>query len=41
MKQDEMPVGFSMVLAQNPNIMQKFMRRGEDQRKREINCGMF
>ncbi len=35
MKQDEMPVGFSMALAQNPEAMQKFALLGED-KKQEI-----
>lgn len=41
MKQDKMPVGFSMALAQNPNVKQKFARLSEDEKKRVINCEMF
>lgn len=35
MKRDEMPVGFSMALAQNPDAMQKFAMLSED-KKRQI-----
>ena len=35
MKRDEMPVGFSMALAQNPDTMQKFAMLSED-KKRQI-----
>lgn len=37
MKQDEMPVGFSMALAQNPDAMQKFAQLSEDKKKEIIN----
>ena len=33
MKRDEMTVGFSMALAQNPLALQKFAMLGEDKRK--------
>ncbi len=36
MKRDEMPVGFSMALAQNPDAMQKFALLGEDKKKQII-----
>ncbi len=36
MKRDEMPVGFSMALAQNPDAMQKFAMLGEDKKKQII-----
>ena len=36
MKRDEMPVGFSMALAQNPEAMQKFALLGEDKKKQII-----
>ncbi len=36
MKQDKMPVGFSMALAQNPEAMQKFALLGEDKKKQII-----
>lgn len=35
MKRDEMPIGFTMALAQNPDAMQKFAMLNED-KKREI-----
>ena len=38
MKRDEMPVGFSMALAQNPDAMQKFAMLSED-KKRQIIAG--
>lgn len=34
MKSDEMPVGFSMALAQNPDTMQKFTMLSEDKKKK-------
>lgn len=37
MKQGEMPVGFSMALAQNPEAMQKFALLGEEKKKEIIN----
>lgn len=33
MKRDEMPVGFSMALAQNPEAMQKFAMLSEDKKR--------
>ncbi len=36
MKRDEMPVGFSMALAQNPEAMQKFALLSEDEKKQII-----
>ncbi len=36
MKRDEMPVGFSMALAQNPEAMKKFALLGEDKKKQVI-----
>lgn len=36
MKRDEMPVGFSMALAQNPDAMQKFALLSEDKKKQII-----
>ena len=33
MKRDEMPIGFSIALAQNPDAMQKFALLGEDKKK--------
>lgn len=36
MKRDEMPVGFSMALAQNPEAMQKFAMFSEDKKKQII-----
>lgn len=38
MKRDEMPIGFTMALAQNPDAMQKFAMLNED-KKREIVAG--
>ncbi len=35
MKRNEMPVGFSMALAQNPEAMQRFAMLSDD-KKREI-----
>lgn len=35
MQRDEMPMGFSMALAQNPETMQKFAMLSED-KKRQI-----
>lgn len=37
MKRDEMPVGFSMALAQNPDAMQKFAMLSEDKKQEIIN----
>ena len=37
MKKDEMPIGFGMALAQNPDAMQKFALLGEDEKKQIIN----
>ena len=37
MKQDEMPVGFSMALAQKPEAMRKFALLGEEKKKEIIN----
>lgn len=37
MKRDEMPVGFSMTLAQNPDAMQKFAMLSEEKKKEIIN----
>ncbi len=37
MKRDEMPVGFSMALAQNPKAMKKFSLLSEDEKKQIIN----
>lgn len=37
MKRDEMPVGFSFVLAQNPDAMQKFAMLSEEKKKEIIN----
>ncbi len=37
MKRDEMPVGFSMALAQNPEAMQKFALLSEDKKQQIIN----
>ncbi len=37
MKRDEMPVGFSFVLAQNPEAMQKFAGLSEEKKKEIIN----
>lgn len=36
MKHDEMPMGFSMALAQNPEAMQKFAMLSEDKKKQII-----
>lgn len=36
MKRDEMPVGFSMALAQNPEAMQKFAMFSENEKKQII-----
>ncbi len=36
MKRDEMPVGFSMALAQNPEAMQRFAMLSEDEKKQII-----
>ncbi len=36
MKRDEMPIGFSMALAQNPEAMQKFSLLTEDEKKQII-----
>ncbi len=36
MKRDEMPVGFSFALAQNPKAMQKFALLSEDKKKEII-----
>ncbi len=36
MKQDEMPVGFAMALAMNPDAMQKFAALSEDQKRAVI-----
>ncbi len=36
MKRDEMPVGFSMALAQNPEAMQKFAMLSESEKKQII-----
>lgn len=36
MKRDEMPIGFSMALAQNPEAMQKFAMLSEDKKKQII-----
>ncbi len=36
MKRDEMPIGFSMALAQNPDAMQKFAMLSEDKKKQII-----
>ncbi|MBQ7288287.1 MAG: hypothetical protein IJW78_01025 [Clostridia bacterium] len=38
MKRDEMPIGFSMALAQNPEAMQKFAMLNEN-KKQEIIAG--
>lgn len=35
MKRDELPIGFSMALAQNPEAMQRFAMLSED-KKQEI-----
>ncbi len=36
MKQNELPVGFSFVLAQNPEAMQKFAGLSEEKKKEII-----
>ncbi len=36
MKREQMPVGFSMALAQNPEAMQKFAILSEDKKKQII-----
>lgn len=36
MKRDEMPMGFSMALAQNPVALQKFAMLSEDKKKQII-----
>ncbi len=36
MKRDEMPVGFSMALAQNPDAMQKFAMLSEEKKKQIV-----
>ncbi len=36
MKREEMPVGFSMALAQNPEAMQKFALLSQDKKKQII-----
>ncbi len=36
MKRDQMPIGFSMALAQNPEAMQKFAMLSEDKKKQII-----
>ena len=36
MTKDEMPVGFAMALAMNPDAMQKFAAFGEDKKKEII-----
>ncbi len=37
MKRNEMPVGFSMALAQNPEAMQKFSMLSEEKKNEIIN----
>ncbi len=37
MKRDEMPLGFSFILAQNPEAMQKFAMMSESQKQEVIN----
>ncbi len=37
MKREEMPIGFSFVLAQNPDAMQKFATMSEDKKQQIIN----
>ena len=37
MKRDEMPLGFSMALSQNPDAMQKFAMLREDKKQEIIN----
>ena len=41
MKNDEMPIGFSMALAQNPNAMQKFATLSENKKQEIINGTHF
>lgn len=36
MKQDELPVGFAMALAMNPEAMQKFTALNKDQKQKII-----
>ena len=36
MKQEEMPIGFGMALAQNPEAMQKFALLSEEEKKQLI-----
>ncbi len=37
MNRNEMPVGFSMALAQNPEAMQKFAMLSDEEKKKIIN----
>ncbi len=37
MKREEMPIGFSMALAQNPDAMQKFAMLDENKKQEIIN----
>lgn len=37
MERDEMPVGFSMALAQNPEAMEKFALLSEEEKREIIN----
>ncbi len=37
MKREEMPIGFSMALAQNPDAMQKFAMLDENKKQEVIN----
>ena len=37
MKQSEMPVGFAMALAMNPDAMQKFATLSEEQKQQIVN----
>lgn len=37
MQRDKMPVGFAMVLAQNPEAMQKFAMLSEEKKQEIIN----
>ncbi len=41
MKRDEMPVGFSFALAQNPEAMQKFAMLSEEKRKKSSTVHML
>ena len=41
MQRDEMPVGFAMVLAQNPEAMQKFAMLSEEKKQEIINGTHF